>query len=601
MFNRFLKENDFSCYDFSSDLFPTVDNREFWESFQNKTYVREAEKELDYNWPIIKATDFMEFKKSGNRKIMEDIHFSRRNHLVLFVIAELTENKGRFLPQIVNGLFTICEESYWGISAHYINDPENIPSPKYPYIDLFAAETAEHLSMTLKLLRGPLLGFCPEIVDRVEYELDRRIKTPYESRFDFWWMGYKATSVNNWNPWILSNILTVFLLTEPNIRRTQNAVKKMLSEIQHYYKSIPDDGGCDEGTSYWDRAGASLFEFLYQLKCATNGKLDFFGDEKIKLIADYMKKMHITSDIFVNVADAHAVGKSKFMVLLYGFARETKQKDLMNFSVVAYRERTSFADPLAYKNRTIRRLIYSSEFLREMEAYETTKQVHSALEYLPNLQLAVLRKGDMILSAKGGFNCENHNHNDVGSFTLYEGITPILVDIGISTYTRFTFDGSTRYVMIPWTRGSYHNIPMINGVEQPVGHRYRADSFEATENEISISYPNAYPEEASVCTLVRSLELRENSLLISDRFDFSDKERQSVREVLMSVLPVEVENNAAIIGDRYRITANTGIISCERVPFEDACLEGDWKRDACYRIMIECDREKEICIKVEKL
>ena len=155
--------------------------------------------------------------------------------------------------------------------------------------------------------------------------------------------------------------------------------------------------------------------------------------------------------------------------------------------------------------------------------------------------------------------------------------------------------------MIPWTRGSYHNIPMINGVEQPVGHRYRADSFEATENEISISYPDAYPEEASICGLVRSLELRENSLLISDRFDFSDKERQSVREVLMSVLPVEVENNAAIIGDRYRITANTGIISCERVPFEDACLEGDWKRDACYRIMIECDREKEICIKVEKL
>lgn len=601
MFNRFLKENDFSCYDFSSNLFPTVENREFWESFQNKTYVSEAEKELDYGWPIIKATDFMEFKKSGNRKIMEDIHFSRRNHLVLFVIAELKENKGRFLPQIVNGLFTICEESYWGISAHYINAPENIPSPKYPYIDLFAAETAEHLSMTLNLLRGPLLSFCPEIVGRLEYELDRRIKTPYESRFDFWWMGHRGTSVNNWNPWILSNILTVFLLTEPNMRRTQNAVKKMLSEIQYYYKSIPDDGGCDEGTSYWDRAGASLFEFLYQLKCATNGKLDFFGDKKVKLIADYMKKMHITSDIFVNVADAHAVGKSKFMALLYGFARETKQKDLMNFSVVAYRERTSFADPLGHRNRTIRRLIYSSEFLREMEAYETTKQVHGALEYLPNLQIAVLRKGDMILSAKGGFNCENHNHNDVGSFTLYDGITPILVDIGISTYTRFTFDGSTRYVMIPWTRGSYHNIPMINGVEQPVGHRYRADSFEATENEICISYPNAYPEEASICGLVRLLELKENSLLISDRFDFSDNERQNVREVLMSVLPVQVENNVAIIGDRYRITVGTGIISCERVPFEDACLEGDWKTDACYRIMLECDREKEICIKVEKL
>ena len=601
MFRSFLKKHDLAEYSFSSDLFPTVDDRNFWDGFQNDTCVGIAEAEIDYGWPIIKATDFMEFKKSGNRAVMEQIHFDRRNHLILFALAELKENKGRFIPALVNGLFTICEESYWGVSAHYILDAKNIPSPEHHYIDLFAAETAEHLAMIITLLRRPLLAFCPEIVDRVEYELDQRIKTPYESRYDFRWMGHRGKPVNNWNPWILSNVLTVFLLTECNQRRKQKAIEKMFFEIQYYYNSLPDDGGCDEGPGYWGRAGASLFEFLYQLKTATGGALDLFCDTKICRIADYLKKVHVTSDIFVNVADAHAMGKGSLMVLLYGFAKETGQIELMNFSAAVYRERTVTASPLNHTNRTFRRLIYSSDFLREMEAFETTYPLHGTLEYLPDLELAVMRKGDLILSAKGGFNDESHNHNDVGSFTLYDGATPVLVDIGISTYTRFTFDGSTRYVMIPWTRGSYHNIPMINGAEQPAGRGYRADRFDANEDGICISYPKAYPSDALVNGLTRSLKLTDSALLITDCFDFADSKKQNVCEVLLSVLSISVENGVAIITGHYSISSSVGTFRCERIPFEDADLEKDWKTDACYRLMLECEGEKEVCIKVEKV
>lgn len=601
MFLSFLKKHDIAEYSFSSELFPTIDDRKFWDHFQNDNCIGIAEAEINYAWPIIKATDFMEFKKSGNRVIMEQIHFDRRNHLVLFAIAELKENKGRFLPALVNGLFTICEESYWGLSAHYILDKQNIPSPEHHYIDLFAAETAEHLAMIITLLRKPLLDFCPEIVDRVEYELDQRIKTPYESRYDFKWMGHRGVRVNNWNPWILSNVLTVFLLAECNQRRIQKAVGKMFSEIQYYYNALPADGGCDEGPGYWGRAGASLFEFLYQLKASTKGELDLFGDEKIGRIAAYLKKVHITADIFVNVADAHAVGQGSLLVLLYGFAKETGQVDLMNFSVAAYRERTSTASILNHNNRTMRRLIYGSEFLREMEAFEPTYPLHGELEYMPNLELAVLRKGNLILSAKGGFNRESHNHNDVGSFTLYDGKTPVLVDIGISTYTRFTFDNSTRYVMIPWTRGSYHNIPMINGIEQPYGQEYRADHFEADENGIFISYSKAYPSDAGINKLTRSLALTDSAFWITDRFDFTDNSKQSVCEVMMSVLPVRVENNVAIVNEHYKISSNVGAFRCEQIFFEDDHLEQDWNTNSCFRLMLECDNEKEIMIKVEKI
>ena len=268
MFNKFLAEHSPIEYSFCTDMFPTIEDREFWENYPNDTCIAEAEAALDYAWPVVLATDFMAFKKNADRMIMERPYFNRRDHLILFVLAELKENKGRFLPQITNGLFAVCEESYWGLSAHWqvVDKPGNIPTPAEPYIDLFAAETAEHLVMICHLLRRPLAAFCPEILARVSYELARRIKEPYLTHRDYIWMGNIKKSVNNWNPWILSNLLTVFLLTEKEPLRLSRAIEKMFEEIQHYYDSIPTDGGCDEGANYWGRAGASLFEFIFQIK-----------------------------------------------------------------------------------------------------------------------------------------------------------------------------------------------------------------------------------------------------------------------------------------------------------------------------------------------
>ncbi|MBO5222438.1 MAG: heparinase II/III family protein [Clostridia bacterium] len=600
MFNRFLKQHSFSEYKFRSDIFPPVENRDFWDAFQNEDCVKAAEKELGYAWPVIKATDFMEFKKSGNRKIMENIHFDRRNHLTLFALAELKENRGRFLPQIVNGLFALCEESYWGVSAHWLRGVKNIPTPKEPYIDLFAAETAEHVAVITKLLHAPLTEFCPEILDRVEYELETRIKTPYLTHFDYWWFGYNKTP-NNWNPWILSNVLTVFLLTETNERMLHRALEKMFKEIQLYYNALPSDGGCDEGPGYWAVAGVSLFEFVYELKQATDGALNLFDDEKLGRIAAYMKKVHIVSGCFVNVADAHhTTEKTGEMVLLYGFARETKQEDLMNFSVAVYMEKASKSSVLRHTVRTMRRLIYCSEFLKEMERFPITLPLHGALECLPDTQLAVLRKGDMVLSAKGGFNNESHNHNDVGSITMYDGTTPVLIDVGIGVYTRFTFS-KERYTVIPWVKSQNHNIPMINGTEQPYGAGFRADCFEAEEGKITISFAGAYPAEAGISKLTRTLALTERGMSCTDSFTFTDEKAQKVTEVLMSILPVRIEDGAAILGERYCVRTSHGTVRAEFLPFEDVNLEADWKANGVTRILCSVEGAESVTVTVEKL
>ncbi|MBE6554590.1 MAG: hypothetical protein E7666_09650 [Ruminococcaceae bacterium] len=602
MFTTFMKQHSFSEYDFTTPMFPTVEDRSFWEAFQNEDCVKLAEDALDYGWPTIKATDFMEFKKSGNRVIMEDIHFDRRNHLVLFALAELKENQGRFLPQLVNGIFAICEETYWGLSAHWPNTPYeygNIHRVDEPYIDLFAAETAEHLAVIATLLRKPLTEYCPEILDRVEYELERRIKAPYLAHRDWRWMGYHKRP-NNWLPWILSNVLSVFLLTEKNERRLHRSLEKMFVEIQHYYDALPDDGGCDEGPNYYGRAGSALFEFVYQLKQATGGKLNMFGDEKLARIASYLKRVHIAADYFVNVADAHAKGSASEMPMLFGFARETQQDELMNFSAAVFAERTS-EFRISHTWRTVRLLIYNSEFLREIEDYPVTYPIHCAVEVLPDMELAVIREGDWVLSAKGGHNQESHNHNDVGSFTLYDSTTPVLIDVGINTYTRFTFDNETRYTVIPWTRGRNHNQPMVNGEEQRYGEIFRSDRFAAHAGKIEISFAGAYPVEAGVESLTRELTLSEGGMRCTDRFAFTDDQNRSVTEVLMSALPVRIENGAAILGESYRVFAEGCAVATEFLPFEDAHLESDWKSKGVTRLTFSVEGVESITLSVEKL
>ena len=603
MFKRFMSQHSFSEYNFQRNIFPTVEDRVFWDKFPNEACVKTAEGALGYEWPLIKATDFMEFKKSGNRKIMENPHFARRRYLSLFTLAELKENKGRFLPQVVNGLFAICEETYWGVSAHWVDNARNIgniPRADEPYIDLFAAETAEHLAMVAYLLRNPLKEFCPEILERVAYELEGRIKFPYLTHQDFWWMGYGHNRTNNWNPWILSNLLTVFLLTEAEELRLHRALKKMMTEIQFYYEQLPEDGGCDEGPGYWGQAGASLFEFVYQLKQATSGSLDLFSDEKLGRIAAYMKKVHVISDCFVNVADAHMRGHMGAMPMLYGFARETKQCDLMNFSAAVYKENPLENSRLLQMNN-IRRVLYCTEFLAELEACSTHYPLHNSVEYLPDLQLALLRRGDWILSAKGGHNEEHHNHNDVGSFTLYDKTTPVLIDVGIGTYTRFTFQSDTRYTMIPWTQSLYHSLPVINETGQLCGKTFHSENFAISEGEAEISFAKAYPVKAGIKGLTRKIVLNENGMCLTDLFSFEDDNCQKVTEVLMSILPVRIEDNTAILDERYRISASCGTFRTEFISFEDPLLEADWKTKGVSRILLDVAKADEITLSVEKI
>ena len=139
--------------------FPKVSEREGWESLPEKVrfaHIREAEKHLNGSWETPKASVFLEYVRNGNRSNYQDVSFGRRAQLAELVLGECVEGKGRFLDDVLNGVWTVCEETYWGVPAHVGAQQRGsgLPDVREPTVDLFAAETGD-------VTKGPGIGTGP--------------------------------------------------------------------------------------------------------------------------------------------------------------------------------------------------------------------------------------------------------------------------------------------------------------------------------------------------------------------------------------------------------------------------------------------------------
>ena len=292
--------------------FPTAADRAQWESVPadaREPLIEAGARNLHTDWPSLPATLFLEYRREGNRSRYERVRDTRRRKLGDLVIAECLEGKGRFLDDIANGVWTTCEETFWGVPAHLGMQKAGVglPDVSEPIVDLFAAETSSLLSWTAYLVGPRLDKVSPLVLERIHIETNRRLLTPNLERLDFGWMGLNPRgrgSLNNWTPWINSNWLATALLVERDEGRRRAAVYKILKSLDQFLSMYHDDGGCDEGPGYWSRAGGSLFDCLELLHSASGGAIDFYAMPLVREIGRYIYRAHIADDWFVNFADA---------------------------------------------------------------------------------------------------------------------------------------------------------------------------------------------------------------------------------------------------------------------------------------------------------
>ena len=595
--------------------YPTIDNRDSWMALPEAVrdgHVGEADSLIGTTWPPMPATVLLEFVRTGNRSNYQRLSFERREKLAKLVLGEVFENEGRFLDDIVDGIWAISEETYWGVPAHLDiqSDGYGLPNVDEPTVDLFAAETGMLFAWTLYLLGDRLDSVSPLVRPRMRSELKRRILDPNLTRDDFWWMALDPSVINNWTPWVNSNWLTVVLIAEEDPARRSAGVYKIMRSVDVFINSYPDDGGCDEGPGYWSRAGGSLIEVLDLLNSGTGGLIDIYDEPLIQEMGRFIIKGHASGDYFINFADAHPRVDPPVSVV-YTFGERIGDEEMKRFAS-AFAQSAGLGSGyvpgrFGHLGRQLMTLFQLDELLSEDGGVPLLRDV-----WLPDIELMTARTSagsseGLMLAAKAGHNEENHNHNDVGSFMLYVDGEPAIIDLGPATYTRKTFSDE-RYSI--WNlQSGYHNVPAINGFDQPFGARYRASDVEYRMDDDSASLrmdlANAYPPESAIESWVRALTLERDDpskpvVALSERFTLNET-TGSTSLHLMTHWSVE-EGGPGLLRLQSRdssVSARSLVIefdpqvleaSVETIDVDDAILDRNWGQTV-RRIVLDLTEE----------
>ena len=535
--------------------YPAYSDRAGWAKLLGKEQVAEmiatGESLLDFQWNTMPASVYLEFARSGNRTDMEGPYSANRNALARLLYAELAEGKGRFVPKIADGLYHFAFMPAWIIAAHNHYKPGNGPLPSGDdfFIDLFDSEAGSVISWCLYYMEDEVDKLDPVICRAARRALDNNIIKPFfdpDQEIGQWWMGLHGEDVNNWNPWCNYNVMQAFLLVEKDQAKINKAVARSCMLVDIYLDQFNDDGACDEGPGYFDRAAGMLFSWVQEMYDASGGKFNAFGNDKIRRMGEFESRADMGGGFMANFADAAAKIRPNGN-LLWDYGKAYGSQELVNYGLFCLRnDNGGFDKPkvIAETNvgRALERMWTSSKIGSDIDALNTRvakegyDKVLASLRkdipantWYPQTEVAFLHTSDWNIAAKGGNNGESHNHNDIGNFILSSNDHPVLIDVGAPTYTRQTFSDE-RYGIFTMQSG-WHNVPIINGTEQKDGEEFAASntSFKTkgATSTLSMDLKGAYLPEAACNSWVRTFTVTDGKkgsvMTITDTYSLSSR------------------------------------------------------------------------------
>lgn len=463
--------------------------------------ISRAEADLAAQWPVPRASAAARVHLDGDREGWERVAFGRQHRLSRAVVAAAVTLDDRWLAEVLDGVWLLCEQSSWCWPAHddaFVRRGSVLATVTEPFVDLGAGEVVGQLAWIDHLIGAQLEARYPGFRARIRHEARTRIFDPFVQRRDWHWLGLDG-DVHNWNPWIHGNVIVAALrlLDDPHAPIERASVIALAIEgLDRYVSSLPDDGAIDEGYAYWWNGACRALEVLEILRHATGGALDFRDIPALRETVAFPHRVHLGGAWYLNLADGQArPTEAQPWHALHRAARALGDDDAASHAAA---HRVPGA-PAAHEREGLGRLLRG---LTD-RAWSGLAQARSPLprdvwfastEVLLARERAGSSRG-LTVAAKGGNNAEHHNHNDVGSFVVASDGVPVIVDAGRPTYTLQTF-GPGRYDI--WTMQSgWHNVPAIEGTEQHDGRRFAAADVEVSLTDETSSFAaeiaGAYP------------------------------------------------------------------------------------------------------------
>lgn len=554
---------------------PEYSDREGWSELfaaDSAYIVRRGEKYLDYEWKLIPATAYLAFERTGDRYAMESRQGANRGAFISLILAELAEGKGRFIDQIANGAWAASQETSWVLSAHQPSQKSrrSLPDSREHFIDLASGRYGSIMSIAYHFFHEEFDRLDPSISYAAKEAIRRNILIPYldeKERKANHWLGYGNGMMNNWTPWCTSDVILSFLLIEDDQEMLDKAVRQSIMSMDRFLDYISEDGACEEGPGYWDAAAGKMYDWLQIMYDASDGRFSVFDNDRIRMMGEYISRSYIGNGYVVNFADADAIRNAP-NELVWNYGNAVGSREMKNFALYCQADRKSgkFKAPAITLNDSWRAMntvrfnpvmrrqtdslnaLLATETLNEI-LYSLRKDVPASTWYPETEQSFIRNSSQWFLGAKGGFNNESHNHNDVGTFILYIRDIPVFIDAGVGTYTKQTFSKTERYKL--WSmQCDWHNLPMINGVAQPFGGQWKAGNAQCNlkKGTFSLDIDGAYPEEAHCMDWNRKYVLSQSGkpcLKITDSFSLSERTAPDIEHFL-------VKGEVLLPGQDYR-------------------------------------------------
>jgi len=585
--------------------YPRASEREAWQQVHKEVAdkaVARAEKINGTTWEVLPATVFLEYKRTGNRSHFEHYFFTRRTRLLDLVLGECVEGKGRFLDEIVNGIWLECEETFWGLPAHLslqrVHPGSGLPDVQEPIVDLFAADAGAVMSWIHYLLGDQLNQVNPMITSRIRFEVKRRILDPAFERDDFLWMfkEYKNEKhhLNNWTPWIDSNWLTANLLLEPDTNRRKAAILKICRSVDQYLEDYSPDACCQEGPGYWNVSPGSYFDCCTLLTSATGGAGNPLTNPFVRKMFRYIADVHINGPWFVDYGDAPPkMEESGEFVYLIGTAindSTLQAYGAFNASAAALRGE-AVTDDQGHLGRVLPCVLVSAKAIAGEKRDALVRD-----SWYPDLGLMTARIKEettdgFYLAMQAAPNQRPHGHNDSGSFIVFHDGNPIFVDIGPEAYTAARYKFSVQ--------SAYHNLPTVGGVMQNnKSPNYRASDLHYSTDDsrasVSMNLATAYPEEAGIRNWTRTLALDRSANRIHLNEDFRLHKKVPVQLSFMTpCVPTQDSKGHVVLtptGASARsvsLTYDSALITptIEKIDLTDDWLVERWGK-TIYRVLL---------------
>jgi len=494
-----------------------------------KTLLLAAEDDLKRDIPSLTLSKYRAYNVNGSTSEYGGPYRMRMNMALRLAFAEMYTGDGRYFDKMLDVVWAMLDEPTWMLPEHTVHMPEEetkrMPVPadageKYAHgIELGSAYRGAVIALIYHYFEDKFREISPFINERILYTLKKRSIEPF-CKYYFWWEGMGGNRVNNWCPWIVSNILFTTALIEDDMTVRETVVERAMTFLDNFISFYKPDGGCDEGPTYWNAAAACLFDSLELLEYMSGGRISIYSEPLIKAMGEYIARMNISDVYFVNFADSRSrASQDGNMLKRYGEKCDSEILRSYSGAMLKY-ENATFDVALPY--RTLR------SYTTPITDVTDTKLTAAKDTYFPDLKVMILRESEnpsegIFFAMKGGHNDESHNHNDVGSFVVYKDGKPVLIDAGVGEYTKQTFSPD-RYKI--WSMQSlYHNLPSFDGVGQHNGAKYRSrnEVYDKKARSLMLDLTEAYAEECELVSYVRAGSLGDGTVTITENIKLSEE------------------------------------------------------------------------------